>query len=211
MFPASTLERPVCGAAKNRIGIAYIVQKTRTGEVKIRMVAGGNRQRGYIDKEDVSLPTVTTESVLLSCIINAKEGRDVAIIEIPNTFMQTVIKNEKDKFIMRMHGEVVDILCKLSPETYKPFVTMDKRGNRQILMKCLNALNGLMVASLLYCRKFTNSLKSRGFKMNPYDPCVWNKMVHGKQLTICFHIDDCKLLHMSPKVLDETIEWLRED
>ena len=47
--------------------------------------------------------------------------------------------------------------------------------------------------------------------MNPYDPCVWNKKVHGKQLTICFHVDDCKLLHMSPKVLDEIIEWLRAD
>ena len=35
-------------------------------------------------------------------------------------------------------------------------------------------------------------------------------MVHGKQLTICFHVNDCKLSHMSPKVLDETIEWLRE-
>ena len=47
--------------------------------------------------------------------------------------------------------------------------------------------------------------------MNPYDPCVWNKIVNGKQLTICFHVDDCKLSHASPWVLDEVIEWLQRD
>ena len=136
------------------------------------MVAGGNCQHGYINKEDASSPTVTTESVLLSCIINAREGRDIAVIDILNAFMQTVIVDEKDKFIVRMHGEVVDILCKLLPETYKPFVTMDKRGNRQILVKCLNALYGSMVVSLLYYKKFSASLKKKGFVKNPYDPCV---------------------------------------
>ena len=47
--------------------------------------------------------------------------------------------------------------------------------------------------------------------MNPYDPCVWNKIVNGKQLTIVFHVDDCKLSHVDSKVLDDTIEWLRRD
>ena len=47
--------------------------------------------------------------------------------------------------------------------------------------------------------------------MNPCDPCVWNKTVGGKQCTICFHVDDCTLSHKSPQVLDETIEWLRQD
>jgi hypothetical protein len=42
--------------------------------------------------------------------------------------------------------------------------------------------------------------------MNPYDPCVWNK-----QLTICFHVDDCKILHVNAKVIDYTIEWLRDE
>ena len=47
--------------------------------------------------------------------------------------------------------------------------------------------------------------------MNPYDPCVWNKIMNRKQLTIVFHINDCKLLHVDLKVLDETIEWLHHD
>ena len=68
-----------------------------------------------------------------------------------------------------------------------------------------------MVASLLYYRKFTNSLKSKGFIMNPYDPCVWNKTVEGKVLTICFHVDDCKISHASSDVLEEMISWLRQE
>jgi hypothetical protein len=68
-----------------------------------------------------------------------------------------------------------------------------------------------MVALLLYYKKFVKSLKSKGFKLNPYDPCVANKQVKGEQLTVCFHVDDCKISHLSPKVVDETIEWLRSE
>jgi hypothetical protein len=60
------------------------LKEKRDGSLKRRTVAGGNKQRDYISKEDASLPTITTEAVLLSCIINAKEGRDVAVIDIPN-------------------------------------------------------------------------------------------------------------------------------
>ena len=135
------------------------LQKKRTGEVKARMVAGGNRQRGYIDKEDATSPTVTTKSVILSCIIDAREEREVAVIDIPNAFVQTVIEDdEKDKFIVQLRGEVVDILCNLAPEVYRDYMVIDRRGNKQLLVKCLNALCGSMVASLLYYKKFTRSL-----------------------------------------------------
>ncbi len=44
--------------------------------------------------------------------------------------------------------------------------------------------------------------------MNPYDPCVWNKMIEKKQITICFHVDDCKVLHKLARVIDKAIKWL---
>ena len=65
------------------------VKEKRDGEIKCRAVAGGNKQRDYISKEDSSSPTVATEAVLLSCIIDAEEERDVAVINIPNAFIQT--------------------------------------------------------------------------------------------------------------------------
>ena len=66
----------------------FLKQK-RDGKIKGRTVASGNQQRDYISKEDVSSPTVSTEAVLLTCIIDAEEERDVAVIDIPNAFIQT--------------------------------------------------------------------------------------------------------------------------
>ena len=47
--------------------------------------------------------------------------------------------------------------------------------------------------------------------MKPYNPCVVNKAVHGKVLTVCFHVDDNKISHVLIKVVDATIEWLWEE
>jgi hypothetical protein len=49
----------------------FLKQK-RYGKIKGRTIAGGNKQRDYISKEDASSPTVATEAVLLACIIDAK-------------------------------------------------------------------------------------------------------------------------------------------
>ena len=47
--------------------------------------------------------------------------------------------------------------------------------------------------------------------MNPFDTCVWNKDIKGKQMTFCFHVGDNKNLHVNMKVVDYTIDWLREE
>ena len=185
--------------------------KKRSGEIKARKVAGGNKHQHLILKEDASSPTFATESVLLSCVINAKENRDVAITDIPNAFIQTVVKDLKDRAITHIHALMVDMFMKIAPDVYENYITIDKKCNKQLLMECLNALYGTIVVGLLYHQKFTKSLKEQGYMMNPYNPCVWNKMINGKQLTICFHVDDCKILHVSPKVVDETLDWLHDN
>ena len=65
------------------------LKEKRDGAIKGRAVAGGNKQRDYISKECVSSPTLATKAVLLSCIIDAEEERDVAVIDILNAFIQT--------------------------------------------------------------------------------------------------------------------------
>jgi hypothetical protein len=63
---------------------------------------------------------------------------------------------------------------------------MHSKGKNSLLIECYNAIYGTMVAGLLYYRKFSSSLKNRGFMVNPYDPCVWNsgsgmmKVARGK-------------------------------
>jgi hypothetical protein len=75
----------------------------------------------------------------------------------------------------------------------------------------MNVIYGMMVAGLLYYRKFAESLKHKKFIKNPYDPCIWNKVIKGKQCTIYFHVDNCKISHVILKVIDDMIAWLRQE
>jgi hypothetical protein len=192
------------------VGVPHVSQGEARQKIKRRILKGGNKQRDYISKEDASSPTIATESVILSCIIDAEEERDVNVVDIPNAFVQTRIEDKKNMVIIKLCGILVDILVEMAPDICKSYATTDKKGVKQLLVQCQNALYGTMVASLLYYRKFTKSLTEIGFKLNPYDPCVANKMIKGKQMTICFHVDDCKLSHHMPKVMDKMIKWLRQ-
>jgi len=174
-------------------------------------VIGGNKQHDYITKADVSSPTVTAEAVMLTCVIDAQENRDVAVVDIPNAFIQTVVSDEdaEHRVTVRIRGPLVDILVSMAPDVYGPYVSVTKNGQKVLIVECLNAVYGTMVAALLYYKKFVKSLKSQAFKLNPYDGCVANKIVKGKQITICFDVDDCKISHEVPQVIDETIDWLK--
>ncbi len=48
-----------------------------------------------------------------------------------------------------------------------------------LIVECLNTIYDTMVAALLYYKKFVKSLTKQGFKLNPYDGCVANKIVKG--------------------------------
>jgi hypothetical protein len=151
----------------------------RDGKIKGRTVAGGNKQLDYISMEDASSPTVATESVLLSCIIYSEEHRDVAVVDIPNAFVQTRVENDKYMAFIKIRGILVDILVEIASEAYKYYVSQDKKGHKQLMVQCQNALYGTMVASLLYYQKFVKSLTDIDFIINPYDPCVAKKSIEG--------------------------------
>jgi hypothetical protein len=49
-----------------------------------------------------------------------------------------------------------------------------------------------------------------GFYLNPYDACVANKTINGKQCTIVWYVDDTKISHMEDKVITDVIEKIEE-
>ena len=65
-----------------------------------------------------------------------------------------------------------------------------------------------MTASLLYFNKFWNSIEYEGYESNPYDTCVTNKIIKGGYMTVCSHVDDCKLSHKITKVVLNNITWI---
>jgi hypothetical protein len=88
-----------------------------------RTVAGGNKQ------------PFTKESVLLSCIIDAEEEWDVAVVDIPNAFVQTRVENEKDMAFIKIRGILVDILVEIAPDVYKSYISKDRKGLKQLLVQ----------------------------------------------------------------------------
>ena len=53
-------------------------------------------------------------------------------------------------------------------------------------------------------------MREWGFKINPYDWCVANKMINGKQCTIGWHVDDLKISHIDSQVVDNILNKLYE-
>jgi hypothetical protein len=187
--------------------LMYLKQK-RCGRVKARGCADGRKQRIYKTKEETSSPTVSIEALFLTSIIDAKEGRDVATVDIPGAFLHSDI----DELIhLIMDGPMADLLVKVNPEKYCEFVVKDRNGKSVIYVELKKALYGTLQAALLFWENLSTFLTEElGFTINKYDRCTVNKIINGKQCTVVWHVDDLKLSHIDPKVLDEIIRRLRE-
>ncbi len=86
---------------------------------------------------------MSLEAVLLTCIVDSNNNRGVAIVDIPNAFFQTVVKDEKDKALIHIRDPLVDILVSIAPSVYGPYVTVGKKGKKQLLVQCFTALMAL--------------------------------------------------------------------
>jgi hypothetical protein len=194
--------------AEKRASLEYLMflKKKRCGRIKGRGCADGRKQRAYMTKEDTSAPTVSTEGLFLSCAIDAKEGRDVATADIPGAFMQA---DMNEVVHVRLSGDLAKLLVRVDPEKYEKFTVMEG-GKEVIYVKLLKALYGTLQAALLFWKELTALLKEWGFVLNPYDECVANKMINGKQCTILWHVDDLKISHVDSNVVSHIIDQLNE-
>jgi hypothetical protein len=111
--------------------------------------------------------------------------------------------------LMKVKGKLVEMLLATDPQLYAPFVT-DEKGTSVLYLEILMALYGMIKSPLLFYRKLRRDLESKGFTVNPYDICVANKKVKDKQLTVAFHVDDLKVSHVGPKVVDDFVAWIKK-
>ena len=103
---------------------------------------------------------------------------------------------------------MVDKLIEIDEEMYAPYVTWEGR-QKVMYVELLKALYGTIKAVKLFWEKMMNHLvKDWGFTINPYDSCVANKMINGKQRTIVWHVDDLKISHVSEEVVDNVIDLM---
>jgi hypothetical protein len=63
---------------------------------------------------------------------------------------------------------------------------------------------------MLFYRRLTKDLNEFGFKIILYDPCIANKQVDGKHMTVSWHVDDLKVSHVNSKHIDDIITWIKQ-
>ena len=112
--------------------------------------------------------------------------------------------------INKIRRVLIDIMLDIDPDLYGPYVIMDRKVFKQLIVQCQNAIYGIITASLLYYKNSRNSLEDEGYEFNPYDLCVANKIIKVSQMNVCFHVDYCKLRHKIPKVVGKTIAWIKK-
>ena len=77
---------------------------------------------------------MSLESALLTTVIEASENRDVVILDIPNSFVQTDM--EEETVFMKLRGELAELLVRTAPELYRKFV-LNKNGKLVIYVELL--------------------------------------------------------------------------
>ena len=169
----------------------------------------GDKQYGYIPKEEAMSSTASLKSVLLTAVIDAHEEQDVAIADIPNTFVQTKLEHDEDKAVVCLWGPLAQMLHDLAPDVYCLYMQKDKASQAIFFVHLLMALYSIMKAALLYYHCFVANIKAEGFILTPYDPCIANKLIKNSQLTLVWHVNDIKISHLKLSVVNHMIEWLK--
>ena len=175
------------------------LNKKRDGTIKVCTYANESMQWKYIPKEEAVSLTVSTNSVLITGVIEVKQGHDTMIIHILSAFAQTVLPEDNKKVIMKIRNQLVDILVSINSDKYSSYAC--KTGKSKVLhMRMKKPLYGMLKVLILYYEQFRCDIKAIEYVVNPYDMYVVNKNINNKQHTLTWHIDDIKASDIDPKV-----------
>ena len=201
---ACTCKGPIKRTKEQSIGIFDVSETKAMWTNQRKGCADGQKQQVWTNKEDATSPTVFTEAVLLTSAIDAKERREVITMDILGAFMQ----GKQDETIhMKLEGTLAELLAKCDPTKYQPYLVIEK-GKPVLYVELVKALYGTIHAALIFWRKFTKQLTEWGFTVSPYDWCVANKLVHGNQLTVTWHVDDLEISHVDKEVLEDLLKQI---
>lgn len=130
---------------QHKEALAYLMflKCKQCGMVKGRGCADGRKQRAWTDPADAMSPTVSTEAVFLTAVIDALEGRYMAVVDIPGAFMQADID---EQVYVHFNGKMADLLVEIDPDLYHPYITYQK-GKVVLYVELLKALYGTLHAA----------------------------------------------------------------
>ena len=178
-----------------------IFLKLKSDEVAIkgRGCADVRKQGDWLSKEDTSSQTVSTEGLMLSCMIDTIEGREVASTNILGAILQT--DYYKGDIYIKLEGDMVILLEEIDLEYYKYFIYTEYYLRKCMYAESKKAIYGTLEVSLLFWGKLSKSLEEMRYQRNEYDWCVMKKIVDNKQCTILWHVDDLKTSQFNPAII----------
>ena len=101
---------------------------------------------------------------MLSCMIDATEGRELATAEIPGAFLQT--DYDKGDIHIKLEGSMVKLLEYIYPGYYKYFIYIYKRGSKCMYAEVKKDIYGTLEAPLLFWGKLSKILEEMGYQRN---------------------------------------------
>src|SRR5210317_2066024 len=145
--------------------------------------------------------------MMLSLAIDAHKKRFVAVTDIDGAYLHA----HMDEFVLMVfEGRMAEMLVKASPQ-YKQFLHVTKSGKKLLYVRLKRALYGCIRSAMLWWTMLSEFLIKEGFKLNPYDSCVANKILPcGKQITICWYVDDLKISSVNKEAVMEIIKKLED-
>jgi hypothetical protein len=87
---------------------------------------------------------------------------------------------------------------------------MIKKGKPIMYVQLKKALYERLQASLFFWKDLSKNLKEWGFEINPYDWCVANKTINGKQYTVLWRVDDIKVSHEDLEVVTQVLKLFED-
>ena len=123
---------------------------------------------------------MVTESILMTGVVNAKESRHVAVLDIANAFLQA---GNGKAINMLLRVEQAEMVVRIDPTLYREYVTYSTNGVPVMYVRLSRALYGMLRAVLLFYKRLQSDLENMGFEINPHNPCVTNMMANRGQIT----------------------------
>ena len=75
-----------------------------------------------------------------------------------------------------LKDDMAEMIVKITPNIYRKHITTNSKGRPILYVWLQKMLHGLLRSALMFYRKLRSELEVDGFVINPYDPCVTNKM-----------------------------------
>ena len=136
---------------KKTLSLLVILKEKRDSSVKARMCADGRKQKdGTWSKQETTSPTVATELVFITAVIDTHEGRDVACFDISGAFLHA---NVDEDITMVLKGRLAELMVQVAPNLYRKYITVDRKGVAILYVKMQKALYGLLRSALLFYNK----------------------------------------------------------